>query len=388
MTIILENLNGKASLLDIIRERGLPVAAPCGGKGKCGRCKVKANGTEVLACSCFPEGRVEVELRDINEYEIHAGTAAVDLGTSNIVVLLDGKTVIKEPNSQCGYGADVITRLEYIRNEGKLGELHSLVSSQIKRMCCGAEKVYVVGNTVMEHIFAEKDPSSIAVPPFAPADLFRNSSGMAPCVSGYVGGDLVAGLTACGADTAEGLWLYVDIGTNGEMALGNKDGYITCACAAGPAFENGMGGFYGSEIIDLLAGALKKGIVGKSGRVKSDFPLTQQNVRDIQLAKAAIRAGAETLLESAGKSAEDITKLIIAGDFGYHINAENAELIGLLPKAKEIWQPGNSALQGAQIGLYYPEKLLKTAELCRYLDLSSSEVFSELFLKNINFLPI
>ena len=209
-------------------------------------------------------------------------SAAVDLGTTTIAAALisgaeennDKAEVIDRKgawNRQAAYGADVISRIQYImeHQENGLQTLSRTVRGQtiemLRAMCernhidiSQIGDVYIAGNTIMEHIFCGISPVSIAAAPFTPETLFLTDESpncdsilmavdekkshqanihMAPCVSGYVGGDIVSGLAASGMAEREETGLFLDIGTNGEMAIGGKDGLICCAVASGPAFE-------------------------------------------------------------------------------------------------------------------------------------------------------
>lgn len=379
-------------LLDFLRAESIPVPALCSGRGNCGKCLVNVNGEDVLACRTYLEGDAEITVPDSDGRIEGVFDLAVDLGTTNVVFALydtltgERHAVISKPNAQCAYGADVISRIHACR-EGHLGELSRLVRSQIDSVC-EYRKLSVSGNTVMEHIYAVIDPSPIGVPPFEPPERFFGDPVLLPCVSGYVGADTVSGLTACGADEYEGLMLYIDFGTNGEIALGNRSGFLTCSCAAGPAFES-AGNLYGSEIVDETARLLKSGNLGKSGRIKGDSPLSQDSVHCVQLAKAAIRAGTEILLSRAGKTYDDISSLIIAGEFGNYINAENAVLIGLIPPVDRsvIVKAGNTSLEGAAMALSGEgrERIRSFAGRCGYIELSSDPDFTNEFRKYINF---
>ena len=368
-TLTLKNLDKQYTLLEYLRPYG--ISAPCGGKGKCGKCLVKVNGQYVSACSTRMEGDISVE---IDEPLYGSGvTAAVDIGTTNVVVLIDGKTLLKEPNAQRSFGADVLTRIEACR-DGHGEELTSLIRNQVKRLTGNAE-LFISGNTVMELLYMGYDVTSIGVPPFTPATLTPGSN-MAPCVSGYVGGDVVAGLATISEDPP---YLFVDIGTNGEIALVEKDGIETCACAAGPAFEYGAAGLKGSEVIDEVARLKREGLLGKSGKLRGNSVLTQDDIHSVQLAKGAVRGAIETLLGN-----KKVDKLFIAGDFGGALNIENAVEIGLLPEC-DTTVLGNTSLKGAQAALDGRVNLKEIADRCTYTDLSSSKVFSNLFLRYLNF---
>jgi len=500
-----ETAEGKKSILEILRaEYPEYLSAPCGGKGRCGKCKVFATGRvislpdgserelvneEIKACCYAPMGNLQLKIPQESklhmlEYssgKIPAGGRglglAVDIGTTTVAMLLydleTGKLLAKEKamNIQRAYGADVISRLEYARR-GALSEISESLQRQINKLAgeicskagrnaCELSRMVICGNTIMEHFAAGLDPCSIAVPPFAVKSLFGETIQLpeeytdipddmeavfAPCVSAYVGGDLVSGLVAVNAAYEEETVLYIDVGTNAEIALGNCEGFVCCAAAAGPAFEGaelscgvngGEGaidrvevldgdisvhvigdipakGICGSGVIDAVAALLNLGVIGVTGRftksemlpenlasrvclrdgkrvfmLKDEVYLSVEDIRKVQLAKAAIRAGVETLLQHCGKMAQDIQKLYIAGGFGSYINVDNAIKTGLLPEipAEKVSTVGNAALKGVALSLADSEmkKLIDTAGKCTYLDLSSSTVFPEKYLKKLNF---
>ena len=458
------------TLLDVLRRCGAEISAPCGGNGTCGKCRVtlvEPDGSrdEVLACQ-FPV------LRDLhvilNEHtggvicaegvgaltaESRTGYgAAVDLGTTTVALKLfdlsDGRELatVSGWNRQAPYGADVLSRCQHCmeRPEG-LNTLSTLVRAQIFNLLEQAcwisninardvKEIYLAGNTVMEHILFALSPASIAVAPFLPQTLFDcgevlSLNGVplfpAPCVAGYVGGDITAGLLACGLQEKEGLSLFLDVGTNGEMALGGKDGFLCCAVASGPAFEGagiscGMAstpgavshvrwaggapeldvigggvpkGVCGSGLLDLLTILLELGIVDETGYLQSpddleeDFSpwlgededgngifyltadksisFTARDVRALQLAKAAVAAGISVLMEQAGIGFEDIDSLYLAGGFGAHMDADSAVAIGMLPEAlrEKIICVGNSSLSGAAMALLSTKKRLELSEI-------------------------
>lgn len=494
---------GDKSILEILRGCAPEyLSAPCGGKGRCGKCAVSVRGRvrrlsdgaelelageSLLSCGHAPAGALFIELPEKSamyipapaEEDIPGGGAglglAVDIGSTTVAAALfeleSGKRLAlrREENAQRPFGADVLSRVELSRNGGRAG-LSEALQSQLARLGrsllaeCGGERIdrcVLAGNTIMEHFASGLDPGGIARPPFEGESLFgavlpppgplsellgAAELYFAPCVSGYVGGDVTAGLMASGALEAEGLWLYVDVGTNGEIALGDKNGFLCCATAAGPAFEGaelscGMDaspgaihrvtvseglprpavigggeavGICGSGVIDAAAAALKLRLIGRSGRISPAERLPEElrcfigesggkraivlapgvlldsaDIRNIQLAKAAIRAGTETLLEAAGKSAADISRLVVAGGFGSFIDPESAFAIGLLPPAapRRVSAVGNASLRGAALALSARGRgeLEKTAALCRYIDLSASPDFSKHYLQQLNF---
>lgn len=343
----------RTNLFDLLLEHDIPIHAPCGGHGGCGKCKVilrdHEQESEVLACRTFVDHECIVEIPSssllpsliLENYEtpsdflgqLHHYGIAVDLGSTTVVVSLisfDRGIIVatkKEWNIQISYGADVISRLKYIQDHvDGLSRLSDLIQKQIFRMMkelCektkisvkNVEKMVLSGNTIMQHIFAGIDPSPIATAPYIPKtffcedqfyqfDLFPNMEiRFLPCISGFVGGDITSGLLASEIYKKEGTYLFLDVGTNGEMAIGGKNGFLTCSVASGPAFEGaeiicGMTsnpgavnhiewkedqgkfhlhtidntlpiGICGSGLIDLLAILLDIGLLDENGRLLS-----------------------------------------------------------------------------------------------------------------------
>ncbi|MBQ9979904.1 MAG: DUF4445 domain-containing protein [Oscillospiraceae bacterium] len=455
------------------------ISAPCGGNGTCKRCSVKVwgrvrsltgeekelEGEEILACRYYPAGDLKIELPGaeaknapiaVNAPDIPGGGEglglAVDIGTTTVAAyvydLAEGRCVGKASamNAQRSYGANVISRIQYASDPAGLEELSRVIRNQIteltRSMCDPADIKYIsiAANTVMEHIFAGLSPEGIGKAPFKPLSLFGDEypaadflSGfhpdcvlyLAPAVSGYVGGDITAGILSSGAYKSEKTVLFIDIGTNGEMALGDKNGFVSCATAAGPAFEGaeidcgapaGDGAINavnadltctvlgqteaeticGSGIIDAVAALLKNGIVDETGRMEEEkYYLTEKvfisarDIRQVQLAKAAIRAGIETLLEEKGCSYEDVDKVLIAGGFGAYMKVESACTIGLLPpefRGKTV-HTGNSAGAGAAMALTEQGRteLAKADALCGYLELSGLELFNDNYIEAMMF---
>ena len=396
--------------------------------------------------------------------------AAVDIGTTTVAVKLfdlrDGRELgVKSAwNAQAPYGADVITRCQFImEHEDGLERLSGLIREQVfgmaEELSRGAkiDEFFLAGNTVMEHVFMGLSPVSIAAAPFKPLSLFdsgevfREKDGAlycAPCVAGYVGGDITAGLLASGLFEKDECSLFLDVGTNGEMALGGRDGFLCCAVASGPAFEGagiscGMAsaggaisrvrwarggpdfqvigggeakGICGSGLLDLLAMLLELGIVDETGRLlppdeapagferwlsedengngifhlTDSVSLSAADVRQLQLAKAAVAAGIAVLTETAGISPKKVDRLYLAGGFGVHLDPHSAAAIGMLPdclKDKTV-SIGNSALAGAVQALLDGKKrnqLLKIKEKCQYLELSGNQAFNRLYPEHMMF---
>ena len=492
-----------ASVLYALQNAGMTgIHAPCGGNGTCHQCsailtgrftpvgggeEMAADHETLLMCRWIPLGDCEVILPETEKLDVLTTGAenirpcgdglgvAVDIGTTTVAVFLyDLSTghqlsIDSGRNAQRAYGADVISRIQYSAGDGGLKRLQKAIcdqlSASIDTVCKKAGRnraeirlVSVAGNTVMGHLFDGLSPVAIGVAPFTPESLFGDFRpadkllpGLAadaqiylcPALAGYVGGDITAGLLSSGAWLEEESYLFLDIGTNGEMGLGDKNGYLCCATAAGPAFEGaeiecGMGGapgainkvkyadgkicievigggeaqgICGSGLIDALAALLYCGAVQDNGRMlppdEADesirdrlrrgedggmrFYLTDKvyisaaDVRQLQLAKAAIRAGIETLLTERKESYKDVRHVLIAGGFGAFMDVRSACAIGLLPPAflDRTRHVGNSAGAGAALSLdgEQRELLRKVTDECSYLELSSSSLFMEKYIE-------
>lgn len=465
------------SLLENLGLAGAQLHAPCGGNGTCRRCKVRVTGLcrdfagnvrryedeEVLACRVFPAGDALAVLPDSGSESVRTDALtlspggeglglAVDIGTTTVAVYLydlsTGACLASRGamNAQRSFGSDVISRIGFASRPEGLTALSGAIRDQLcalaREMCPDISKikyVSVAGNTVMEHLFAGLSPESIGVAPFAPLSLFGQEVPAAgllpgfdcplyicPAVAGYVGGDITAGLLACDGDKAEDTILFIDIGTNGEMALGSKNGYISCAAAAGPAFEGAeiecgspardgainrverdlsftaLGeseaeSICGSGLIDAVAALLYNGELDETGRLEdekyffsgSSVYLSGRDIRQVQLAKAAVRAGIETLLQRSGKTYGDISRVLIAGGFGAWMRTDSACAIGLLPPAlmDRISHVGNTAGKGAALCLTPAgrERLAALTEKCGYLELSSSPDFNDNYIEAMMF---
>jgi len=465
------------TILESLRVNGSSVHAPCGGNGTCSQCKVNVTGAvrgfdgeihvcnndELLACRFYPAGDINVSVHvgkgakvltesfDIAPCGEGYGLA-VDIGTTTVAAYLydlaSGKCINRcgEMNAQRAFGSDVISRIQYASNKEGLEALCRVIRKQLvdvaKQMCDDISKikyVSIAANTVMEHLFAYLSPETIGVAPFTPLSLFGDECSAAEmlegfsadcklylctAVAGYVGGDITAGILSSGIGDSEETVLFIDIGTNGEMALGNKDGFICCATAAGPAFEGAeiecgspaqdgaintvnidlsytvLGdcnakSICGSGLIDAVAALLYNEEIDEGGCLDEDHYfndnvfLSGKDVRCLQLAKAAVRAGIETLLERSGKTYDDISEVLIAGGFGAYMSIKSACAIGLLPPAlmERTRHVGNSAGRGAAMCLSAEgrEFLAEIAKRCSYEELSSSALFNDNYIEAMMF---
>jgi len=307
-----------------------------------------------------------------------------DLGTTTIVLLLvepeSGKVIdtFRAMNPQRKYGADVISRMEAAL-EGKDGELSEMVKGcaeePVKRWIAqgyAPGRIVLAGNTVMTHLFAGYDVSGLAKAPFTPVttepvmtQLCDIPCVLLPGISAFVGGDITAGILACReqmniehAETA----LLIDLGTNGELALMGKDGVLCTATAAGPAFEGGFAAqIPGSDVIAMVAELLETGRMDETGLLAGPYfesgvpygelTIRQEDIRNLQMAKAAVFSGIRILLEESGRRADEVQRVYLAGGFGYKLDVEAACKIGLIP---DSWRErtiavGNAALAGAYL---------------------------------------
>lgn len=466
---VIEVPEGK-NLLEALRENGFQPDAPCGGSGKCGKCKVTVNGTEKLACQTVVDADMALVLPQSGSAQIltDSKTASVkadgtnryciafDLGTTTVVAyLLDGisgemlsKTSCMNPQAQ--FGADVISRIEYAM-EGHEKELSGCIRSALSDLTRKAAKesgirpeeitaASIVGNTAMHHLLLEIDPKPLTVPPYMPnvsEGLTLSPEGLLPIhpkgivrilpnIAGFVGADTVGCLLATRLDTLEELTLMIDIGTNGEMVLGNKKRRIACSTAAGPAFEGakiecgmrgalgavdhvtvedgmlhyhviGEGealGLCGSGLLDLIAALLETEQIGESGRMEvgpayylegTKVYLTQKDVREVQLAKAAIRAGIELMCKRMGVKVEEIRQVLLAGAFGNYLDPNSACAIGMIPSVlrDRILPIGNAAGEGAKIAVLNAGEYECSKHLAReteFLELASMPEFNDCYV--------
>ena len=443
------------TLMEALRTLGAPVSAPCGGNGTCGKCRVWADGKEVLACRTVVDRDMTVEL-PVNESVVLKDFAAVsadgacdyalayDIGTTTVVCyLIDGKTgeisdSLGCENPQRAFGADVISRIQYVMDTGS-SELKNRLEQTMRELAwkIASDKeismVSVVGNTAMHHLLLGIDPKPLTVPPYMPQSLDaveQEGLRILPNIAGFVGGDTVGCMLAAEFDKRQSLTLLLDIGTNGEMVLGNKIQRLACSTAAGPAFEGakitcGMGGakgavdhvwiedgrlrwsvigggaakgLCGSGLLDLVACLLELGIISETGRMDCEtfylgdtgVYLTQKDVREVQLAKGAIRAGIELMCSHRGVKPEQIEEVLLAGAFGNYLAPKSACKIGMIPPCLEekIRPIGNAAGMGAAMCAAHKEAFETAKHLAaqtEFLELASKADFQDLFVDCLSF---
>jgi uncharacterized 2Fe-2S/4Fe-4S cluster protein (DUF4445 family) len=437
------------------------VEFPCGGMGECGGCGVRVLSgflpiTEAdraaftrdqlsagwrLACQARADAPLVLEcgqwrMEILADTTAAAATAkpaagakrglgiAIDLGTTTIaaqiVDLATGDVLGVETllNPQAAFGSDVMSRIRAtLDGEDLTTPVRAALGQLVARLAHDRQsevvEVILVGNTVMHHLFSGLSVEPLAHVPFrsphlgeqrfTPRDLAWDLPPdcvvrFAHCLGGFVGSDILAGIVATGIGNGASLSALVDLGTNGEIAIGNQNGIVCASTAAGPAFEAGairMGmravtgaiayvslagdalratvigdaeprGICGSGVVDAVAAGLRAGAILPSGRVANSTKLFQvvppvilyqADIRELQLAKAAIASGFRLLLKRLGAKAHDLHAIHLAGAFGNYVQIESAIEIGLLeaPHAL-VHAAGNTALRGAKMLLLAVEE--------------------------------
>jgi uncharacterized 2Fe-2S/4Fe-4S cluster protein (DUF4445 family) len=485
---------------DAAKAAGVKIKLPCNGNGRCGRCNVvtvrpqitdQCNMFRVLACQTHIDGDMTIEIQtddndiiasnDHRKIKIDDLTPivtskkknnyglAVDIGTTTVAVSIADMNKGIDLYSAAGYNAqgargdDVLARIEYA-HDGGTDELRKLVIGTINDLIDSFEgdqytnddivAVYISGNTTMTHLFLGIDPSPIREPPYEPvikvAEITGKESGLhvnkdarvicMPSPAAYVGGDVTSDIINAGMDTNDSLSIMIDVGTNGEVALGNKDMMLVCSSSAGPAFEGGKmtsgmmarpgaidsfkikddkfhftviagsdpKGICGSGLIDILAQLFIHGYVDKKGKftgkaktrtvdgrklltITDGVYISEDDVRNAILTKAAIYSASASLIKGLGVSMNDIQNVYIAGGFGNFINTESAIAIGMLPDIprERFVYLGNASLAGAKHALLSSSvrsRISDVFERMTYVDLSSDPTFSDEYMSAL-FIP-
>ncbi len=458
------------------------VEFPCGGTGLCGGCGVRvlngslpSTGPDLsvfssaeldagwrLACQARAQmplvlecGQWQMDILTDNS-SLSAGCKsglgiAIDLGTTTIAAqmidMATGSALAVETslNPQSSFGSDVMSRIKAALSGSDLTTMvRQALRQTIAKLAGGREQeiaeVVLVGNTAMHHLFAGLEVEPLAHAPFHSPHLRAQS--FAPheldwplpstclirferCLGGFVGSDILAGILAVGLSGADDLLALIDLGTNGEIAIGNRHRILCASTAAGPAFEAGsirMGmraatgaiahvslldnkmcatvignvearGICGSGLVDAVAVGLKRGKILPSGRIadgtklftiRPPVVLFQTDIRELQLAKAAVASGFRLLLKHLGASANNIKSIYLAGAFGNYVQAESAIDIGLIEADFDrIRAMGNTALRGAKMLLLAAtEPVLPNIE---HVSLAADPGFPDAFMNCIAF---
>lgn len=438
-----------------------------------------------LSCKCVPteELLIEVELfteesmkvlgvlKEKEEYFSLCERAlilGIDIGTTTIAMCLADAVngeILKEyltVNKQRTYGADVISRIQ-AAVEGEGDNLQECIRQDlwkgIKALCSTdsviPNQILIAGNTTMIHLLMGYPCNTLGVAPFLPYNIKRIESdvqeicgikesnmkklypvpvSILPGISAFVGPDIVADLLVCNMTSTDTVNVLIDLGTNGEMAVGNREKILVTSAAAGPAFEGGnithgiasvpgaicgveidleQGvqlktianappiGICGTGVIEIIYELLKSGRLDETGYLEEEevilgqrpeggnISFFQKDVREFQLAKSAIRAGMETLLFRFGIKPEAVDRVYLAGGFGYHIPVKKAIGIGLFPEsfAEKIQPIGNGSLNGAllygNLRAKEDSRMLtdRIIEKTTLVELATEPVFGELYMK-------
>lgn len=480
------DVNYGTPLKDLIFQYG--VEFPCGGKGFCGGCKVKLLAGDVkdpdkheelnwklgldsnYRLSCISElvEDITIEIPQLESLILADNTQfsfiplkdfgiAIDVGTTTIVAqLIDLKTsqvldVQTSRNPQTRFGSDIMSRILHGLTAEGSEELKTLIRDEAFRLVklvldnkdIKLSKIVLVGNSVMHHLFCGFDVNPLSMYPFettnnesveySPKELNWSLDEDVKIIftrpiASFIGSDIYAGIIASGMDKTPNLTALIDLGTNGEIVIGNNEAMVCASTAAGPAFEGanihmGMSamtgaissvnlsdeiidyhvignqdalGICGSGLIDAVAVFLQNGKLDAGGAVVNEDEnleigkrvyLTQKDVREFQLAKGALAAGLQILVDKLGKSLDDITRVYIAGGFGNFINLKNVTELGMIETDEyKIQKLGNSALIGAKMLLftddYSFENILSKIE---HISLDADESFQDIFVEKMFF---
>lgn len=455
---------------------------------RCGRCKISKDDIN----AADRKARMLIYPADFKGDGVQGLGAAFDIGTTTVVGMLwdlkDGVQIaaVAKANPQMEFGADVISRIAYCGNDNiRLRILRekivSCIDEMLQQLCEKADRrtedinrINICGNTAMSHLFAGYQVKSLATAPFVPAyegslelearealahdiELFAESKTegslklnqkarltLLPNIAGHVGGDITAGMIAAEV-LGDGLTVFIDIGTNGEIVLADGNNVLACSTAAGPALEgasirhgmraangaiervrivNGQvkietvggvpaAGICGSGLIDAIAQMLEAGLIDETGRIMDDknpevirgeraekrivltdmpeeIAVTQKDIRQVQMAKAAIAAGIQILLKEADRDVDDIDRVVIAGAFGNHIDIDSAVRIGLIPKVsrKKIVMAGNTAGAGVSMTLLSQAAMnlaKKLPGMVKHVELASDKDFQSTYLREMYF---
>ncbi len=485
-TVLREDGKDAGSLLDILQEEGIFIAAPCGGRGSCGRCRVRVceaedgNGPETsippdreernifseaelaagwrLACRLYPAGDMRIELESSRDAEMEilgvkgfsggagfqAGVSretivAIDIGTTTLAMALAEKEsgrvldTYLSVNHQRSFGADVMSRLQAVM-EGKQEQLTESIRRDLKegirelisKNGITPERIVIAGNTTMLHLLMGYPCAGLGSYPFTPYSveavetteekLFSGKGGISeereaepdseiptgrpdsslavsllPGISAFVGADMIADMLVCGMEEKKESMLLLDLGTNAEMAADCGGRLFVTSAAAGPAFEGGRFR-YASDAVEALYDLRRSGQMDETGLLSGEYEgeITQKDIRELQLAKAAVRTGIEILLRNCGCAPEAVDRVYLAGGFGQGMDLQKAADIGLIPdcfvEKTEIL--GNGSLEGA---LYYGRKesakrrAKELAGRAEEIVLAKEEGFQEIYFSHMGF---
>ena len=469
------------TILDVIQEKGQLLQGSCNGHQKCGKCKIKVLNENFpvtpleqkiltpheiamgIRLACLHEYQESIKyqiwqsdmsiltkmyLRN-NDNIIEDGYGLItDIGTTTVVMcwvdLKTGKIIATSAfkNPQVAYGSDVISRIEFSKkNQKQLTDilLSKIEAVLIEKADIKIKRMIVCGNTVMTNLFLNCDVSSLGHVPFkipikktqiiSSKQIFKNINQQFlvytfPHIGPFVGGDIVAGVLALDIDKENNLKMLIDLGTNGEIVVGNKDGMLATSSAAGPAFEGvgiTCGGpsipgaisevtikdnkvtyhtidnkaakcICGSGLISLFASLKRNDIIDELGRFKNskkqfniayNIYITQKDIQTFQLAKAAIQAGVKALLAENG----NVDQIYISGGFGSHLQVKDLVELKILPPGVNVECVNNSALSGAYTLLRHQDlkRLDHIVDACKNINLAEYPDFDDYLIDGLYF---
>lgn len=452
------------TLWQAMKEKGIGIERPCGGNGLCRGCMVQVEGKGMVRSCQFSEaGTYEVQLPEsgICSFDVVDGqetkaeaeklleyekpVAVVDIGTTTVALKLFWNKQVQTAsfvNPQRQFGADVMSRIQ-AANHGALLEMQQLLQNRVYQELMELldksgyfeeeQKVWrvrlvIAANTTMMHIYRGLSCEGLGKAPFSPVTLefgqrivekrldiqkvvdnrrLEVEEIYLPGISTFVGADIVSGIYALDICKEDKPVLLLDLGTNGEMALGCKHKLLVASAAAGPAFEGSPLAMqiHASGIMRVFHKLIRCKNIDEYGTLvdkyfKEGYPidngirLTQEDIREIQMAKAAIRAGIEMLLGAYGITAQEVEKVYLAGGMGYYLDAEDAAAMGLLPEVfvqqNKVQSVGNTSLKGIVRYLEEGEdnakdELLRIKNLAKEIVLSKAGRFQTLYLEHMNF---
>lgn len=440
------------NLYEVLTRHGFQLlGAVCKGAGVCRGCLVYIveEGVECLACRYQIESEelhiifqgklaeqsilltedVQTSNQDTKSGASKLGIA-FDIGTTTIAsALVDLETgqILSQIgclNRQAEFGADVVSRIQYAfctnpRSRTGLEKMHELVKSDIESLILyyigegyskdRIQKLTFSGNTTMLHFLLNLSVNGMSGYPFTPEQLSGERyeyEGMEiivlPGKSAFVGADIVSGIRYLELGASAEYELFIDLGTNGELWLLNREHGVCTSTSCGPAFANSVtkGNVYGTSLLDELSKAYQEGKVDHTGLLQGEYfekgiscgeiIITQDAIREIQLAKAAILTGIELTAYELRLPLANISKVHLAGGFGFYLNLDSAYTLGLFPEEfrGKVQIAGNTSLLGAVKALFHSEEMLKLPTVLAesmVMDLSMNKNFQEFFLHRIHF---
>ena len=490
---IIENHNPKQiffnpdenkTLAAILSDNNILLTLTCGGNGFCGKCTVNVNGVPQKACKYIPTGDIIVYLdskepvsssvipaekilivgqKDLpadNNKTCNEVSVAIDIGSTSISLALVSHSNTNEApldlstilNPTFEYGADILSRAQSSINgsrDAMAALLRNRLNNEINKLLTrnhlsenNIKSVYIACNLIMTHILLALDCSQLVSFPFKSAEYHCSNMYhgipvyIIPAFSPYVGGDIVSGIYYLNPPK-DSAYIFLDLGTNAEIVVSNKNGEMFCSsAAAGPAFE-GAGiscgqayvkgainsvtianmvsyktignkiptGICGSGILDTYAGLIANHIVDENKTLidkyidsgftiapslKGPIAISQKDIRQIQLAVSAIASGIQILLKHARLEISDIDKVYISGSFGKSLKLETIKTIGILPTALAdasiIEFTGNTSLLGAIHSAIHgtiPDNYASLIKRCTEIELANDSDFNVIFINNL-----